>query len=242
MGPRWQTSQFIETLILNVQAKWHTQRCLNSSKVLWKDQGVGGSPIVGVILPLIRIWNHPGRKKTSHTTLHGCCIYPLWWDTLCGLCLSLNPNNLPLTYHCVSHWTFLQWDIKNLSFIRSWNEVPWILTRIKSQSDKTEWLSIAQCPCHMGLSPNLGEQFQAQFLEMERWWPAQYFVNSGIDGEKRWRMGGKNNGKNIRRNPFHNLSENSVNTWPVPTIIIGLILRTKEVKERRTLTFLDSSY
>ena len=27
---------------------------------------------------------------------------------------------------------FLQWDIKNLSFIRSWNEAPWALALLKS--------------------------------------------------------------------------------------------------------------
>ena len=48
---------------------------------------------------------------------------------------------------------FLQRDIKNLSFIRSWNQALWVFARLKSQSDTTEWLSIAQS--HMGLSPSL---------------------------------------------------------------------------------------
>ena len=30
---------------------------------------------------------------------------------------------LPIT---VSHWSILQWDIRNLSFIRSWNQAPWV--------------------------------------------------------------------------------------------------------------------
>ena len=48
--------------------------------------------------------------------------------------------------------------------------------------------------------------------------------------------------KNMLRNPFHNLPEKLQNAWPVPTIFIGLILGTKEVKDRRTLTCLGNSY
>ena len=55
----------------------------------------------------------------------------------------------------VSLTEFLQWFIKNLSFIRSWNQAPWVLSRLKSQSDMIEWLSIAQSPCHVGVSLNL---------------------------------------------------------------------------------------
>ena len=50
---------------------------------------------------------------------------------------------------------------------------------------------------------------------MERWWPAQYFVSSGIDGERSWRMGGKSSGENALRDPLHNLLENLLNAWPV---------------------------
>ena len=48
----------------------------------------------------------------------------------------------------VSHWIILQWDIKNLSFIRSWNQALWVLAGLKSWLDMTEWLSIAESlPC-----------------------------------------------------------------------------------------------
>ena len=92
--------------------------------------------------------------NTNHT-IHGRYIHPLRWHTLCGLCFFLNPNKstsyLPL---CLTEF-FLQWYIKNLSFTRSWNQAPWALVRLKSWLDMTEWLSIAQSPCHVGLSPNL---------------------------------------------------------------------------------------
>ena len=42
-------------------------------------------------------------------------------------------------------------------------------------------------------------------------------------------MGGKSKGKNMPRNPLHNLLENLLNTWPVFTVFIGLILRTKRL-------------
>ena len=57
------TSQIQLTLILNLQAKWHTQRCQDTSKSLLKDWGVGSFPIFGMILPLISIWNHPACKN-----------------------------------------------------------------------------------------------------------------------------------------------------------------------------------
>ena len=69
---------------------------------------------------------------------------------------------------------------------------------------------------------------------MERWWPT--LSNSGIDGERSWRMGGKSSGKNVLRNPLHNLPENLLNTWPVLTVFSGLILGTKKIKERSTPT------
>ena len=99
--------------------------------------------------------------------------------------------------------------------------------------------STESLPCGFE-SPTLDKQFQIQLSEMERWWPAQ--SNSVIDGKRSWRMGGKGSGKSMLRNPFHNLPEKLLNAWPVPTIFIGLILGTKEVKDRRTLTCLGNGY
>ena len=67
-------------------------------------------------------------------------------------------------------------------------------------------------------------------------------VNSGIDGERSGRIGGKSSGKNMLRNPFHNLLEKLLNAWSVATIFIGLICGTKEVKDRGTLTHLGNGY
>ena len=63
-----------------------------------------------------------------------------------------------------------------------------------------------------------------------------------VPGESSWRTGGKSNGKNLPRNPLHNLLENLLNTWPVLTVFIDLILGTKKIKERRTPTCLGNSY
>ena len=91
MGPKWQTSQ-IQLNLLNLQAKWHTQRLQESSKELSKDKEVGGSPAFEMILPLISIWNHPA-PKTIHTTFHpNHHIHPLLWHIFCGLCFFLNLN------------------------------------------------------------------------------------------------------------------------------------------------------
>ena len=73
-------------LILNLQAKWHTQRCHDISKALWKDQGMGGSPIAGMILLLISIWNYPAHKKL--TTPHSMAFVLTFYR----VCFSLNLN------------------------------------------------------------------------------------------------------------------------------------------------------
>ena len=44
------------------------------------------------------------------------------------------------------------------------------------------------------------------------------------------------------KNSFLILLEKLLNTCPVPTVFTGLILGTKEVKDRRTLTCLGNSY
>ena len=89
---------------------------------------------------------------------------------------------------------FLQWDIKSLSFIRSWSQTLWVLARLKSQEREAE-----------------GQEEKAV-------------------------------GKNMLRNPPHSLLENLLNTWPVLTVFIGLILGTKKIKDRRTPTHLGNSY
>ena len=44
-----------QTSIANLKAKRHTQRWQNSPKALSAEGGVGGSPVAGMILPLISI-------------------------------------------------------------------------------------------------------------------------------------------------------------------------------------------
>ena len=52
----------------------------------------------------------------------------------------------------------------------------------------------------------------------------------------------KKSEKNVLRNPLDNLLEDLLNTWPVITVFIGLILGTKNIKDRRTPTCFGSSY
>ena len=49
-------------------------------------------------------------------------------------------------------------------------------------------------------------------------------------------------GKNMTKNPLHNLPEDLLNISPVLTVFIGLILCTKKIKDRRILTCLGDSY
>ena len=54
-------------------------------------------------------------------------------------------------------------------------------------------------------------------------------------------MGGKSSGKKVWKNPLPNLLENLLNTRPVLTVFIGLILGTK-IKNIRTPTCLGNKY
>ena len=52
----------------------------------------------------------------------------------------------------------------------------------------------------------------------------------------------KTSEKNVLRNPLDKLLEDLLNTWPVLTAFVGLILGTKNIKDRRTPTCFGSSY
>ena len=113
--------------------------------------------------------------------------HTLWRVLLCG------SEQIRLLSITVSLTEILQWDIKSLSFIRSWSQASWVLAGL-----------------------NLGRE---ELKDRRR---------------KQW--------KNVPRNPFHNLPENLLNTWPVLTVFISLILGTKKIKDRRTPTGLGNSY
>ena len=157
-------------------------------------------------------------------------------DHTLGVCFSLNPNKstsylllcLSLRFFFCNEmsrtWASLGPEARQHGLCPAW---------IPARHD---WVT------KHSIESQLGKQFQTKLSEIERWWPAQYFVNSGIDGERNWRMGGKSSEKIMLRNRFHNLPGKLLNAWPVPTIFIGLILGTKEIKDSRTLTPLGNSY
>ena len=82
----------------------------------------------------------------AHTLSVECASLWIW----------INPL---LTYHFVITEFFLSWDIKNLSFIRSWNQLQWVLAGFESQPHGFEsqarfWLGLS--PSHVGSSTKLG--------------------------------------------------------------------------------------
>ena len=123
MGPRCQV-KFFYTSILNLQAKWHTQRCQDSSKSLSKDLGVGGSQLLWWSSHSL-VYGITHLTKTNHNTFHG--HHFLKWPMPCVLCFFLNLNKF------TSLTEFWQWDIKSLSFIRHWSQALWVLGGLKSQ-------------------------------------------------------------------------------------------------------------
>ena len=77
---------------------------------LSKDRGVGGSPMVGMILPLISMWIHPASQTQPHHIpwqkhLPSVMAHNLWSVLLSE---SKQIHLLPIT---VSLTEFLQWDI-----------------------------------------------------------------------------------------------------------------------------------
>ena len=47
--------------------------------------------IVGIILPVISLWNYPAHNNTNHAILRGCS-HLLRWPTLCGVYFSLKKS------------------------------------------------------------------------------------------------------------------------------------------------------
>ena len=80
-------------------------------------------------------------------------LRPLWWHILWTVLLSEFEQIylLPITVSLTEF--FLQCDIKNLSFIRSWNQAPWVLTGCESLPDVTDWPSTAQSPVPREFEP-----------------------------------------------------------------------------------------
>ena len=82
-----------------------------------------------------------------------------------------------------------------------------------------------------------------QSLSFIRSWGQARWVLVGLKSQERGAEGWKekHSGKNVPRNPLHNLPENLLYTWPVLTVFIGLILGIKKSKDRRAPTLLGNS-
>ena len=117
-------------------------------------------------------------------------------DHTLGVCFSLNPNKstsylllcLSLRFFFCNEtsrtWASLGPEARQHGLCPAW---------IPARHD---WVT------KHSIESQLGKQFQTKLSEIERWWPAQYFVNSGIDGERNWRTGGKSSGKLCWGTPF----------------------------------------
>ena len=119
---------------------------MTHTEVLWQLQGSVRRPRPGqwpstcrpLPLPQLACSSHSlayavtQSVKTNHATLLGR-THPLRWSTLflwsVFLWIWINPL---LTYHFVSHWCLSTMSIKNLSFIRSLNQIPWVLAGFES--------------------------------------------------------------------------------------------------------------
>ena len=103
-------------------------------------------------------------------------------------------------------------------------------------------LNLNKCTSYLSLCLSLIFWNETCFI---RSWSQAAWVLAGLKSQERraegW-MGGKSSGKNVLRNPLHNLPENLLTTWPVLTVFIGLILGIKKIKDRWTPALLGNSY
>ena len=152
MGPRRQ-DKFNELLILSLQAKWHPRGARTVPSHCQKTEEWVVPQLLGWSFHLLA-YEFTQLTKPNHTKFHGGCTLLCDGPHPVGCASLWILTNPPLTYRCVSHWISAMRH-QSLSFIRSWSQAPWVLARLKSQLDMSKWLSIAQSPCHMALSPNL---------------------------------------------------------------------------------------
>ena len=104
------------------QTRHFTVWATREVKALSKDGGLGGSPMVRMILPLISVWIHP-TVKPSQGSFHGLTAMAYTLKSVSSLWILTNP---PLTYCFVSHWIFAMRH-QSLIFIRSWGQASWVL-------------------------------------------------------------------------------------------------------------------
>ena len=161
--------------------KWQTRRPRGSA--LLEDQGVGSGPnpgnlpnVVGIILPLISIWNYQ-LVKTNHATYCRLHLPSAMAHTLSMECASLWIWIKPLfTYHFVSHWILsamrhqepeLPYVLKPGTVGLGWVWVPAMCIQVQSRvlvgfksqpcgfkSKAGFWLGLS--PSHVGSSPKQG--------------------------------------------------------------------------------------
>ena len=118
-----------------------------------------------------------------------------------------------------------------------------------SMMDHTVWcvlLSISEQIHLLSITVSLTEFFSMrhQSLSFIRSWSQSSCILPRLTSQERGAEGREEKavGKNMPRNPLHNLLENQLNTWSELTVFIDLILGTKKIKDRRTPTSLHNNY
>ena len=106
MGPRWQTRLDPDpesaSEMTHLEVPWQFQGTVKRLRSGWWPKSRKSPP-----LPQnesSHSWAHEITQpiKTNHDTFHSCCIYPLWWPALCGVCFSLYLNKSTYSSFCLS--------------------------------------------------------------------------------------------------------------------------------------------
>ena len=123
-----------------------THQPRDSSKVNHQRTKLGGGPISG-ILPLINLWSYPAHKNEPP---HISRPFTIWDDphSIFGMYMSLNKfTSITLSLTEFS----LLWDIKNLNFMKSWDQVKMLDIPCVLLS-ATPWTEAHKAPVSMGFS------------------------------------------------------------------------------------------
>ena len=175
MGLGWQTSQLpldlephYMLIVTQQRAKWHTHKQQVLRSVI-KGGKVGGSPIpgnlcpspqiVGIILPLIA-YEITQPIKTNHAIFQGCsCL--LRWPMLCMWSVLLSKETHFLNITLALPEFFLQWDIKNLSLVKSWNH----MCNLSWKSMGFGWVQVSIWVTCFHSQGNVGKRIKGPFRQ-----------------------------------------------------------------------------
>ena len=157
------------------------------------------------------------------------------WFSVCKL--NDTPMTVPSNYQKTKEWVapqLLEWSAHWLAYeitqLTKTNHTTFMATALHSPPLKLKKSTSYLLLC---LSLNFCNKTSKAWASLGLKSGTEGFGWARVPGQS-WRTGGKSSEKNVPRDPLHSLLENLLNTWPVLTVFIGLILGTEKIKDKKT--------